>query len=104
MRPYANHGELERAEREIMNLRAQLERATADLTTTRALMFEAERQRDELEARRRHVEGRTNEIIAERDQARRELVHAMQTIEAASLALGGVREQREQPGEIEEQP
>lgn len=41
-------------------------------------------------------------LRSERDQARTELVAAMQTIEAASTALGGVREQREQPGEIED--
>lgn len=51
---------------------------------------------------------RLSEIVAkykcERDQARRELVVSMQTIEAAAAALGGPhgREQLEQPGELEE--
>lgn len=50
------------------------------------------------------LEAECMKLRAERDQARRDLVHAMQTIENASVAFGGqgAREQLEQPGELEE--
>jgi hypothetical protein len=81
---------------EVISLRAQLRReqdARADLRV------ELGRVNEELSKFRAKVNAQTfehaetgrrlHQVTGERDLARRELVHAMQTIEAASIALGG---------------